>query len=153
LGTLVDPGLGDDHLRVGVFVAGFAQPARARDVAEVWAAELTARGGVYARRPEISVLDDRALDLDRLEEEREPFVVVGRPAPGAAAALDAWVRAREVPWLREAAAGDAASAWTVDLDTADAAEPPLVAALRALTQALARVGRDVSRERLVQALR
>lgn len=150
LGTLTDPGLAPDAVRVGVFLAGERRRDDARRAVEAWATELSARGGVYARRPEVVLLDD--VDLPALDEEREPFVVVGRPAAQTSAALAAWVAAREVPWLRASGAGEApAGPWTVDL-RAPAGDAP-AGVLGALTDALARIGRDASREGLLRALR
>jgi hypothetical protein len=150
LGSLADPGLTPERLGLGLLLPAGREGREARRVAEGWAADLAARGGLYARRVEVVFFDDPAA-LVGVSEEHEPFALVGSSSEADFEPLAAWVARREVPWLHLAPSGDGPPAfqrWIVGVGTAS-----LAAVLARLEHALARAGRDVSRESLVEVLR
>jgi hypothetical protein len=141
LGGLSDPGLTPDDFHLGVFLPPGPGRGAARRAIEEWEASLRARGGIYGRRPAVLYLEDGPAGLEGLAEEAEPLAVVGDPGEASIDRTLAWVRAREVPWLRTAPTG------------AERSPEALLNEVRALERALARAGRDVSRERLAEVLR
>jgi mono/diheme cytochrome c family protein len=141
LGVLSDPGLTADDFHLGVFLPPGPGRNAARRAVEEWEAGLRARGGIYGRRPAVLYLEDGPAGLEGLAEEAEPLAVVGDPGDASLDRTLAWVRAREVPWLRTAPPG------------AGRGPQALLNEVRALERALARAGRDVSRERLAEVLR
>jgi hypothetical protein len=153
LGTLADPGLAPDALRVGVLAGPDREGADARARVEAWAQDLATRGGLYARRPEV-VFFAGAAELERLTEDEEPFVLLGAPPAASFEAVAAWAARREVPWVlsRPSDAVPTLDRWTVVLAPAPRDVPPAVATLVPLERALERIGRDATRERLVEAL-
>jgi hypothetical protein len=153
LGTLADPGLTPDAVRVGVLLPPGPQAAAARARVEAWAAGLAASGGIYARRPEPEFFGSAA-ELAGLDEAHEPFVLLGVPDGAAFEAVAAWAVRREAPWV-VAQPSDSVprlDRWIAVLPPAPRGEPPAVAALAPLERALERIGREATRERLVEAL-
>jgi hypothetical protein len=153
LGTLSDPGLTPDAVRVGVLVVPGPEGGHARARVEAWASALAARGGLYARRPE-PVFFRGAEDLAGLAEEDEPFVLLGLPEAASLQAVAAWAARREVPWLvsRPSDSLPPLDRWVVAMPPATRGVAPAVAVLAPLERALARIGREATRERLVEAL-
>ncbi|MET0556230.1 MAG: c-type cytochrome [Vicinamibacteria bacterium] len=153
LGSLDDPGLTADAFRVGVLVASGTGGADARARVVAWADGLAARGGLYARHPRL-VFFASAAELAALDEEHEPFVLVGAPDAASFEAVAAWATQREVPWVvsRPSDALPPLDRWIVVLAPAPAGVAPAVAVLAPLERALERIGRDATREGLVEAL-
>jgi hypothetical protein len=153
LGTLADPGLTANAVRVGVLAPPERESDDARARAEGWAAGLSARGGVYARRVDVVSFVDAA-ELEALDEDDEPFVLLGVPEAASFETVADWAARREVPWLvsRPSDSLPPLDRWIVALPPAPSGVAPTVAVLAPLERALERIGRDATRERLVEAL-